>query len=86
MTKHEKLMAEYDDLYIEERKMINEGLYADGCIWINEKMPSNKKLAILAKKSDTTRPVPVTSLIRTLSTTGNRNLPPANGLMKKSLH
>lgn len=37
MTKHEKLMAEYDDLYIEERQMINEGLYADGCIWINEK-------------------------------------------------
>ena len=29
MTKHEKLMAEYDDLYIEERQMINEGLYAD---------------------------------------------------------
>ena len=50
MTKHEKLMAEYDDLYIEERQMINEGLYADGCIWINEKMPSNKKLAILAEE------------------------------------
>ena len=50
MTKHEKLMAEYDCLYIEERKMINDGLYADGCIWIKEDMTSAKKLAVLAEE------------------------------------
>ncbi len=50
MTKHEKLMAEYEDLYIEERQMINDGLYADGCIWINEKLPSCKKFSVLAEE------------------------------------
>lgn len=50
MTKHEELMAEYDDLYIEERQMINDGLYADGCVWINKNMLSSKKLAILAEE------------------------------------
>lgn len=50
MTKHEQLMAEYDDLYIEERSMINDGLYADGCVWINKDMPTSKKLAVLAEE------------------------------------
>lgn len=50
MTKHEQLMAEYDDLYIEERTMINDGLYADGCVWINKDMPTSKKLAVLAEE------------------------------------
>lgn len=50
MTKHEQLMAEYNDLYIEERSMVNDGLYADGCVWINKDMPSNKKLAVLAEE------------------------------------
>ena len=50
MTKHEQLMAEYDDLYIEERSMINDGLYADGCVWINKDMPACKKLAVLAEE------------------------------------
>ena len=50
MTKHEELMAEYDDLYIEERQMINDGLYADGCVWINKNMLSSKKLAVLAEE------------------------------------
>lgn len=50
MTKHEELMAEYDNLYIEERQMINDGLYADGCIWINKDMPTSKKLAVLAEE------------------------------------
>ena len=48
MTKHEKLMAEYEDLYIEERQMINDGLYADGCIWINENLEGNEKLFVMA--------------------------------------
>ena len=49
MTKHEQLMAEYDNLFIEERHMINDGLYADGCVWINKDMPTSKKLAVLAE-------------------------------------
>lgn len=50
MTKHEQLMAEYDNLFIEERHMINDGLYADGCVWINKDMPTSKKLAVLAEE------------------------------------
>lgn len=50
MTKHEQLMAEYDNLFIEERHMINDGLYADGCIWLNKDMPASKKLAVLAEE------------------------------------
>ena len=50
MTQHEQLRAEYDDLYIEERTMINDGLYADGCVWINKDMPTSKKLAVLAEE------------------------------------
>lgn len=50
MTKHEQLMAEYDELYIEERTMKNDGLYADGCVWLNKDMPSAKKYSILAEE------------------------------------
>jgi len=50
MTKHEQLMAEYDDLYIEERTMKNDGLYADRCIWLNADMTSAKKACILAEE------------------------------------
>lgn len=43
-------MMEYENLYIEERSMINDVLYADVCIWINKHMPSSKKCAILAEE------------------------------------
>lgn len=51
MTTYEKLLAEYDDrLLIEERDLINDGLYCDGVIWINRSLPSAKKLAIAAEE------------------------------------
>ena len=50
MTKHEQLMAEYDNLYIEERPMKNDGYDGDGCIWINKNMPSVKRYSILAEE------------------------------------
>ena len=50
MTKYEKLIAEYNNLYIEERPMKNDGLYADGCAWINKDMKSNRKYCILAEE------------------------------------
>lgn len=50
MTKHEQLMAEYDNLFIEERHMVNDGLYSDGCVWINKDIPASKKLAVLAEE------------------------------------
>ena len=30
--------------------MINDGLYADGCVWINKDMSANKKVCILAEE------------------------------------
>lgn len=50
MTKYEELIGEYEQLIIEERPMINEGLYADGCVWINKDMSANKKVCILAEE------------------------------------
>lgn len=50
MTKHEKLMSEYENLYIEERHMKNDGLYSDKCIWLNQDMTTNKKYCILAEE------------------------------------
>lgn len=50
MTKYEHLMAKYDDLYIEERPMKNDGLYADGCVWINSKMSESRKYCTLAEE------------------------------------
>lgn len=50
MTKYEELMARYDNLHIEERPMKNDGLYADGCIWINGNMPECRRYCILAEE------------------------------------
>ena len=30
--------------------MVNDGLYADGCIWINESLPTCKKYSTLAEE------------------------------------
>lgn len=50
MNKYEELIGEYEHLIIEERPMKNEGLYADGCVWINKNMSANKKVCILAEE------------------------------------
>lgn len=50
MTKYEELIGEYEHLIIEERPMVNDGLYADGCVWINQDMPSNRKACVLAEE------------------------------------
>ncbi len=50
MTKYEILMAKYDNLHIEERSMKNDGLYADGCIWINNNMPECRQYCTLAEE------------------------------------
>lgn len=50
MTKYEELMARYDNLHIEERPMKNDGLYADGCVWINSNMPECRRYCILAEE------------------------------------
>ncbi len=51
MTKYERLLAKYDsELNIEERPMVNEGLYCDGAIWINSKNNNKKRAAILAEE------------------------------------
>lgn len=50
MTKYEKLMARYDNLHIEERPMKNDGLYADGCVWINSNMPECRRYCTLAEE------------------------------------
>ena len=50
MTKYEELMATYGHLLIEERPMINKGLYADGCIWIREDLRTNEKYCMLAEE------------------------------------
>ena len=50
MTKYEELIGEYEHLIIEERPMINDGLYADGCVWINQDMPTNRKACVLAEE------------------------------------
>lgn len=51
MSNYEDLLAEYDEeLDITERNMRNEGLYADGCVWIRRDLPSNRKVCILAEE------------------------------------
>ena len=50
MNKYEELIGEYEHLIIEERPMKNEGLYADGCVWINQDMPTNRKACVLAEE------------------------------------
>lgn len=50
MTRYETLMAEYDHLIIEEHSMKSDGLYGDGCIWINKNMTTAEKRCILAEE------------------------------------
>lgn len=50
MTKYEELMATYGHLLIEERPMINKGLYADGCIWIRDDLLTAEKYCMLAEE------------------------------------
>ena len=50
MTKYEELIGEYEHLIIEERPMVNDGLYADGCVWINQNMSTNRKACVLAEE------------------------------------
>ena len=51
MTKYEELLAEYEEeLFIQERPMKNDGLYADGCAWINANKSSSSKRCILAEE------------------------------------
>lgn len=50
MTKYEALMAKYGHLIIEEHPMENSGLYADGCIWINEDLATDEKYCTLAEE------------------------------------
>lgn len=50
MTKYEELIGEYEHLIIEERPMVNDGLYADGCVRINQDMPTNRKACVLAEE------------------------------------
>lgn len=50
MTEYEKLMARYDDLHVEEKIMVNDGLYADGHIWISKDMPKCKRYCTLAEE------------------------------------
>lgn len=51
MNNYETLLAEYDGtLTIAEEKMINSGLYCDGCIWINSQLTTAKKACILAEE------------------------------------
>lgn len=51
MTRYEELLAEYDDrLLIEERDILNDGLYCDGVVWINRNLTSAEKIAIAAEE------------------------------------
>lgn len=50
MNRYERLQAEYENLYIEERSMKNAGLYADGYVWINKNMTLSQKTCILAEE------------------------------------
>lgn len=51
MTKYEKLVAEYDqEIDIEERNMLNDGLYCDNVIWIKENLTSAEKLSIVSEE------------------------------------
>lgn len=50
MTRYEALLSEYDFLDIQEKHMKNEGLYSDGCIWINKDIVESKKVCVLAEE------------------------------------
>lgn len=50
MTKYETLLSEYEHIDIQEKTMLNDGLYADGHIWIREDMTVNKKYCVLAEE------------------------------------
>ena len=50
MTKYEDFTDKHSHITIEERPMINKGLYSDGCIWINKSLCQNEKRCILAEE------------------------------------
>ncbi|MGN1413696.1 MAG: ImmA/IrrE family metallo-endopeptidase [Anaerovoracaceae bacterium] len=51
MTKYEALLSEYEErLCVEERPMVNEGLYCDNVIWINDQLPESRRVCILAEE------------------------------------
>lgn len=51
MNLYEQLLTEYDnDLIICEESMISHGLYCDGCVWINESLPTAQKVSVLAEE------------------------------------
>lgn len=51
MTKYEALLSEYEErLCVEERPMVNEGLYCDNVIWINDRLPESRRVCILAEE------------------------------------
>jgi hypothetical protein len=51
MNKYEQLVAEYEsELNIEERNMINDGLYCDNFVWIKKKLSTAEKLSIIAEE------------------------------------
>lgn len=51
MTNYEVLLAEYDDFIdVTERSMLNDGLYSDGCVWINKGMTTARKACVLAEE------------------------------------
>lgn len=51
MSKYEALIAEYEEeVVIEERNMKNDGLYADGFVWINGRLTSAAKTCVLAEE------------------------------------
>lgn len=43
-------MNTYGELFIEERPMLNKGLYGDDCIWIRKDMNTDEKYCILAEE------------------------------------
>ncbi len=51
MTKYETLLSEYEEkLCVEERPMINEGLYCDNVIWISNRLSEARRVCILAEE------------------------------------
>lgn len=51
MTKYEELLSEYEGVVnVEERTMINEGLYCDGYIWIKQDLNNHRKACVLAEE------------------------------------
>ena len=51
MTKYEALLSEYEErLCVEERPMVNEGLYCDNVVWISNRLPESRRVCILAEE------------------------------------